>query len=78
MVNLGAVNLHDNSHKLITLICMTLAWTALYAAVHVLYKPRHKLSTKVVLDTKNRVISIVHGVATFIFACMTFIFGQFK
>lgn len=78
MVNLDAVNLHNNYHKLATLVCMTIAWAALYAAVHVLYKPSHKLSSKVVLDTKNRIISIVHGVATFIFACMTFIFGQFK
>lgn len=57
---------------------MTVAWTLLYTAIHFLYKPKQKLSQKVILDTKNRFVSIIHGVASFVMAALCFLFNDFK
>lgn len=73
-----ALNLHDNHHKLLTLITLTILWTAAYTLVHIFYTPKQKLSKKVILDTKNRIISIVHGVGSFVMASYCFLFNHFK
>lgn len=74
----GQIDLHDTKHKIQLLLIMTAIWTIIYTAIHLLYKPKHKLSKKVILDTKNRFVSIIHGVASFIMASYCFIFNEFK
>lgn len=57
------------NNKLIAVAVMTIIWTLLYVIVHFLYNPNKKVSKKTILDTKNRIISIVHGVGSFVMAC---------
>lgn len=71
----GQLDLHDTRHKIYSLLAMTAAWTILYTAIHILYKPKQKLSKKIILDTKNRFVSIIHGVASFVMASYCFIFN---
>lgn len=72
------IDLNDNSHKLITLCVMTVIWTILYAIVHIAYRPKQKLNKKIILDIKNRIISIVHGVSSFVMAAICFLNNEFK
>lgn len=78
MAATDSLNLHDNHTKLYMFVGMTAAWTLLYTAIHFLYRPSVKLSPKVLLDTKNRFVSIIHGVASFIMASYCFVFNEFK
>lgn len=66
-------SLQDNTHKLILLCIMTAIWTTLYTIVHIFYNPKQKLSRKILLDTKNRIISIIHGVSSFVMAAISFL-----
>lgn len=65
-------------HKTTTFIIMTAIWFALYAAVHILYAPSGKQSPKSILDTKNRIVSIVHGLGSFFMAVKVFLYEDFK
>lgn len=73
MFSIPKVDLHDNTHKIIMLIVMTILWTFLYIIVHFTYNPKQKISRKIVLDTKNRVISIIHGVGSFVMGSCCFL-----
>lgn len=76
------LSLQDNMNKLILLVTMTAIWTTLYALVHIFYRPDPKTSKsmnkKIILDTKNRIISIVHGVSSFVMAAISFLTEEFK
>lgn len=72
------MDLHNNRDQLILLVVMTTIWTALYTAIHFFYNPKQKLSKKTLLDTKNRIVSIVHGVVSFIMAGSCFVTQDFE
>lgn len=72
------INLHDNKHQLILLAVMTTIWTIFYTSIHFLFKPKTKLNKKILLDTKNRIVSIVHGVVSFILAGYCFLTQEFE
>ena len=70
-------NLQDDQHKVFTFVVLLISWCSLYAIVHLSYTSV-KLKRKTLLDTRNRIISIVHGVGSFVMACMTFFTNHFK
>ena len=65
-------------HKIGILAVMTAIWFAIYAAVHILYNPAGKQSRKTVLDTKNRIVSIIHGLGSFFMSVRVFLTEEFK
>jgi|688.fasta_scaffold177171_1 hypothetical protein len=67
------IDLHNTLHKIYLLVGMTVIWTILYIIVHIGYRPSNKINPKIVLDTKNRIISIIHGVGSFIMASIVFL-----
>ena len=69
-----ATSAHD---KGIVFFIMLVSWFSLYAAVHQSYNSI-KLKNKVVLDTRNRIVSMVHGVVSFSLACVAFTTSHFK
>ena len=74
----GFPNLNDNfQHKVIFTILMTIGWFWLYTVVHFAYQST-QLKYKTLLDTRNRIISIVHGVGSFTMACIAFPSNHFK
>ena len=71
-ISSGFPNLKDNfQHKAIFTILMTIGWFWLYSVVHFTYN-YPQLKYKTLLDTRNRIISIVHGVGSFTLACIAF------
>lgn len=60
-------------HKIASLTIMTALWFAIYAIVHTLYEPTGKQNPKSILDTKNRIISIIHGLGSFFMSAKVFL-----
>lgn len=74
MIKIDTQNIQQN---IIIIGVMTIMWTALYALVHVAYRPK-SLSKKKILDTKNRIVSMIHGVLSFLLAVRVFMTEEFK
>ena len=55
---------HNSSHQTVALILLTIAWVALYGLVNVTYVSK-VLPKKKLIDSKNRTISIIHGIGSF-------------
>jgi hypothetical protein len=45
---------------------MIIMWTSLYSAIHFFWNPKTSVSKKIILDTKNRIVSIIYGLVTFV------------
>lgn len=67
-----------SNHKMAAFIIMTVIWFALYAIVHNFYQPAGKQNPKCILDTKNRIVSIIHGLSSFFMAVKVFLNEDFK
>jgi hypothetical protein len=52
---------------------MTIAWAIFYIIINISYYPTTKINPKIILDTKRRIISIIHGVGSFIMASIVFL-----
>jgi hypothetical protein len=72
-ISINSIQLHNNLHKIYLLFGMTIVWTIFYIIVHIGYRPSNKINPQIVLDTKNRIISIIHGVGSFIMASIVFL-----
>ena len=77
-IDLAFLNLKENlSHKIYLTIILTIGWFWLYTIVHFTYQST-QLKYKTLLDTRNRIISIVHGIGSFSLACIAFPSNNFK
>ena len=68
---------HNTQHQLFVFTILIINWFLLYAIVHNTFTST-QLKPKLVLDTKNRIVSIVHGVLSFIMGAVEFIGADFK
>ena len=68
---------NNDQHKVIFTIIMTVGWFWLYSIVHFTYQST-QLKSKTLLDTRNRIVSIIHGVGSFTLACVAFPSNNFK
>ena len=59
--------------KIYLLVGMTIAWAIFYIIINISYYPTTKINPKIILDTKRRIISIIHGVGSFIMASIVFL-----
>ena len=57
---------HNHQHQWVAFILLTVNWFTLYWLVNIMFNPK-SLSKKNLIDTKNRIISIIHGVTAFTF-----------
>ena len=68
---------HNTQDQLIVFTVLTVNWFLLYAIVHNTFAST-QLKPKLILDTKNRIVSIVHGVLSFIMGAIEFIGADFR
>lgn len=55
---------HNSQHQIVAFILLTINWFALYFLVNITFNPK-SMSKKNLIDTKNRIISIIHGLTAF-------------
>ena len=62
---------HNSSHQIVALTLLSIAWVALFALVNVAYVSK-SLPKKKLIDSKNRTVSIVHGIGSFVCGSYSF------
>ncbi len=55
---------HNTSHQIIAFILLLLIWFMIYALIEISFNSKI-MKKKDLLDTKNRIVSIIHGVVSF-------------
>lgn len=69
---------HNSQHQMVAFILLTINWFALYILVNFTFNPK-SLSKKNLIDSKNRIISIIHGVTAFCLGSYDFLtYGVWK
>lgn len=67
----------NDQHKVLMIVLLTIGWFWLYSLVHFTYQSK-QLKYNTLLDTRNRIVSMVHGVISFLLACIAFPNNHFK